>query len=97
MVQQDTHVLPMLPTGNKKGNKENSSNINNVACVAHVAQEKQYVRDLLGEPVQPEPIKQEQPTPKKQAKAKLPQPEPVPANDDTLDLFGGMLWILKRP
>jgi hypothetical protein len=84
-------VLPMLPSENKKGNKEKTSNINDVAYVAHVAQEKQHSRDLLGKPVHPESAKQEQPTPKKQAKAKLPQPEPVPANDDTLDLFGGML------
>ncbi len=84
-------VLPMLPNQNQKGNNEKVININNVTHVTHVTQEKQHSRDLLGEPVHPEPAKQEQPTPKKQVKAKPPQPEPVPANDDTLDLFGGML------
>lgn len=84
-------VLPMLPNQNKKGNSEKISNINDVTHVTHVTQEKQHSRDLLGEPVHPEAAKQEQPIPKKQAKAKPPQPELVPANDDTLDLFGGML------
>jgi len=64
MVQQDTHVLPMLPTGNKKGNKENSSNINNVACVAHVAQEKQSFRDSFSSNA-PESALQGEPSPPK--------------------------------
>lgn len=80
------NVAPCCPSEIETGNSLKASDSKHVANVAHVAQEKQYVRDLLGEPVPPEPAKQEQPTPKKQAKAKPPQLEPVPA-----DLFGGTL------
>lgn len=88
MVQQDTHVLPMLPTGNKKGNKEKSSNINNVACVAHVAQEKQSFRDSFSSNAPESALQGEPSPPKKQVKAKASQPKEV-IDTKTIDMFGG--------
>jgi len=81
-------VLPLLPNGNKKGNKENPSNINSVAHVAHVAQEKQSCRDLVSESAQLKTQPMEQPTPKKQVKAKASPPKEV-IDTKTLDMFGG--------
>ena len=86
-----TYSEPVTYCENQTRNTANPSNDGLVTAVAAVTSKNNGVRDLLGEPVHPEPAKQEQPAPKKQAKAKPPQPEPVPANDDTLDLFGGML------
>ena len=86
-----TYSEPVTYCENQTRNTANPSNDGLVTAVTAVTSKNNGVRDLLGEPVHPEPAKQEQPAPKKQAKAKLPQPEPVPANDDTLDLFGGML------
>jgi uncharacterized protein (DUF927 family) len=86
-----TYSEPVTYCENQTRNTANPSNDGLVTAVTSVTSKNNGVRDLLGEPVHPEPAKQEQPAPKKQAKAKLPQPEPVPANDDTLDLFGGML------
>jgi hypothetical protein len=69
----------------------NNDLLNLVTPVTLVTPKNDQSTDLLGDTLQPEPPKQEQPAARKQAKAKALQPEPVPANDDSLDLFGGML------
>lgn len=86
-----TYFEPVTYGENGIRNTANASNDGLVTAVTSVTSKNNDGFDLLGDTLQPEPPKQEQPAARKQAKAKALQPEPVPANDDSLDLFGGML------